>query len=138
MLRLIISRYTGKLIVFLVLIFTAGCFSQKTIPTNNINELKFQRKFIKVHAEDSLWIITGFQIRDKILSGKIIRTRGSESVLKTVDIYAAPFEAVRIEGDILNVSTDNIGKADYRVPDAWMIVSTCSILFVLALFSIPL
>jgi hypothetical protein len=135
MLRLIISRFTLKLVVILVLIFTTGCLTLKTIPTNNINQLQSLRKNLKIHSEDSLWTINHCLINGKLLSGKIIRNKEGIGKLNTADIYVAPLNAVDIKGDILTVPAENIGKIDYLIPDAFIIISSVGICIVLILFA---
>ena len=135
MLRLRISRFIVALLVFLVLIFTTGCLTLRTIPPKYLNELRSKREILKIHSDDSLWIIQQYEIRDNVLSGKIYRNREGILKLKTADIYVAPSSAVRIEGDFLIVSTINIGKVDYLVLDGLMIASSIGIAIVLLLFS---
>jgi len=136
MLRLIISRFTVKLVVILALIFTTSCLTLKTIPTNNINQLQTLRKNLRIHSEDSLWIIDHYLINGKLLSGKIIRNKEGIGKLNTADIYVAPLNAVDIKGDILTVSTENIGKIDYQIPDALIAISSTGICIVLLLFAL--
>ena len=136
MLRLIISRFTVKLVVILAVIFTTSCLTLKTIPTNNINQLQTLRKNLKIHSEDSLWIIDHYLINGKLLSGKIIRKKEGIGKQNTADIYVAPLNAVEIKGDILTVSTENIGKIDYQIPDALIVISSTGICIVLLLFAL--
>jgi hypothetical protein len=91
MLRLITSGYSVRLVVFLVFIFTAGCVSLKTIPVNNINELQSGRKFLKVHSEDSLWVIDQYQVNGKVLTGKLVKNPSDASIFKRADIYIYSF-----------------------------------------------
>ena len=127
MLRVIIGRFTIILVVFLLLIFTASCLSLKTIPINNINQLQSVRKILKIHCEDSLWIINLYQVNGKVLSGKLIRNKEGITRLNSADIYVTPLDAVEIKGDILSISTVNIGKVDYQIPDALIIISSIGI-----------
>jgi|SRR5664280_2704023 hypothetical protein len=136
MLRLIISRFTVKLVVILALIFTTSCLTLKTIPTNNINQLQTLRKNLRIHSEDSVWTIYHYLINGKLLSGKIIRNKEGIGKLNTADIYVAPLNAVDIKGDILTVSTENIGKIDYQIPDALIVISSTGICMVLLLFAL--
>lgn len=136
MLRLIVNRFTVILVVFLVLIFTSGCLTLKTIPTNNINQLQSVRKILKIHSDDSLWVIDQYQVNDNLLTGKLIRKKEGISKLGTADIYVAPLNAVDIKGDILAVSTKNIGKVDYQIPDVLIILSSIGI-GILLIFFVP-
>jgi hypothetical protein len=135
MLRLIISRFTIRLVVFLVLIFTSGCLTLKTVPTNNINQLQSTRKILKIHSEDSLWIINQYQFNGKVLSGKLSRIKEGITRLNSADIYVTPLNAVEIKGDTLSISIENIGKVDYQIPDALIIISSIGVCIVIILFS---
>ena len=127
MLRIIISRFTIILVVFLGLILMVSCLTLKTVPTNNINQLQFVRKILRIHSEDSLWIINQYQFNGKVLSGKLIRKKEGITRLNSADIYVTPLDAVEIKGDILSISTVNIGKVDYQIPDALIIISSIGI-----------
>jgi hypothetical protein len=137
MLRSIISRFPVRLVVILALIITSSCLTLKTIPTNNINQLQTLRKNLIIHSEDSLWIVYHYLINGKLLSGKLIRLKEGINKLNAADIYVAPLSAVEIKGDILTVSTENIGKIDYQVPDGLIIICSFGIAIVLLLF-VPL
>jgi hypothetical protein len=134
MLRSIISRFIVILVVFVSLILLVSCLTLKTIPTNKINQLQSSRKILRIHSEDSLWIINQYQFNGKVLSGKLIRKKEGTTKLKAADIYVAPINAVEIKGDLLTISTKNIGKVDYLVPDALIIISSFCIGIVFILF----
>ncbi len=129
MLRFNNRIFPVRMIVFLILIFTAGCLTIKTIPTNNISKLQPSRRNLRIHSEDSLWIINQYQVNGKFISGKLKRSSEGVIINNTADIYVAPINAIEIKGDTLTVSTDNIGKIDYQITDGRMIVPSVGIIF---------
>jgi hypothetical protein len=137
MLRLIFSKNTVKLVVFLFFIFTTSCLSLKTVTTDRLIELQVSRDYLKIHSEDSTWILNKYQVTYKMLKGKIVRNHDNIPVLRTVDVYIPASHDVKVEGDILTISTDNIGKVDYKILDGLMIISSVGVVLVLVLF-VPL
>jgi hypothetical protein len=135
MLKSIFRRFSVKLVVFLVLIFTASCLSLKTIPTSNISELQPGRKYLKIHSEDSLWLIDQYKVRDDILTGRIVRNISSISNLRKADVYIPSSQYVKISDGILTIPVENIGKVDYKIIDAFMVISSISLIMVLLMFS---
>lgn len=135
MLKSILRRFSIKLVVFLVLIFTASCLSVRTIPTSNIAELPSGRKYLKIHSEDSLWLIDQYKVRDNILTGRIVRKTSAIPDLKKADIYIPSSQYVKINDGIMNIPLDNIGKVDYKIVDFFMVVSSISLVIVLLMFS---
>ncbi len=133
MLRLINKRKAVKLvIVLIVFITTTSCMTLKTIPVNILSDLKYRSDILHIHSDDSLWIVSPYLIRDKNLTGKLYSKSGSNHNTRVVDVYVAPFDAVKIEGDGLKISTENIGKVDYKildVPKAIGISASALILF---------
>jgi hypothetical protein len=135
MLRFIFRRFSVKAVVFLVLIFTSGCLTLKTIPVNNISELQTGRKYLKIHSEDSLWLIEQYKVRDNLLTGRIIKNTTGISALRKADVYIPSSHYVTINDGILTIPTENIGKVDYMIVDAFMVVSSISLFLILLLFS---
>jgi hypothetical protein len=135
MLRLIFRRFSVKTVVFLVLILTSGCLTLKTIPTNNISDLHPGRQYLKIHSEDSLWLIEQYKVRDNILTGRIVKRTSGISALRLADIYIPSSQYVAINDGILTIPVENIGKVDYKIVDAFMVVSSIGIFLVLLLFS---
>jgi len=134
MLKLTKNRSSVRLIIFLLVLITAtSCLSLRTIPTNRIADLKSRRDILRIHSEDSLWIIDQYNVIDKNLTGKLYSKPGSISNLRAADIYIAPPEAVKIEGNLLKVSTENIGKVDYKIPDAIKILGITGVLLLFLL-----
>jgi hypothetical protein len=134
MLKSIIRRFPVKMVFFLVLIFTSGCLTLKTIPTSNISELQPGRKYLKIHSEDSLWVVVQYKVMDNLLSGKIIKNTKGISALSKADVYIPSSQYVKINNGILTLSIENIGKVDFQVVDGFMVVSSISLLIVFLLF----
>jgi hypothetical protein len=137
MLKSILRRFPVKLVVILVLFFTSSCLSLKTIPTSNIAELQRGRKYLKIHSEDSLWLIDQYKVRDNILSGRIIRNTQPIPVLRKADVYIPSSQYVKISDGILSIPLENIGKVDYKFVDAFMAISFISLTLFVIIF-IPL
>ena len=138
MLRVFTSRLKVILAGFLTLIFTSSCLTVKTIPTNKLKDFHSVRNIVKIHSEDSLWVIQQFQVDDNVLTGKLVRNTKSISALKAADIYVAPINVIKIKGDILTMPVGNIGKIEYSVLDPLMIISSIGVAFVIFLFSLRL
>ena len=135
MLRLIFRRFSVKAVVFLLLILTSGCLTLKTIPTNNIADLQRGRKYLKIHSEDSLWLLDQYKVRDNILTGRIVRNTPGISALRKVDVYIPSSHYVTINDGIMSIPVENIGKIDYMIVDAFMVVSSISLFLILLLFA---
>lgn len=128
---LVVAR---TLIIAAILSTLSGCYTIKTISPYNLNEISPKRGIMNVHADDSLWVINNYQVKSRVLSGTIYTSSIKVSKSSVIDIYVAPPEAVRVEGDQLSVSTDNIGKADYPVIEPWKTYLGGGVLF-LVLFN---
>ena len=135
MLESILRRFPVELVFILVLIFTASCLSLRTIPTSNIDELQPGRKYLKIHSEDSLWLIDQYKVRDNILTGRIIRNIPAVPDLRKADVYIPSSQYVKINDGILTIPLDNIGKVDYKIVDAFMVISSISLIIFLLIFS---
>jgi hypothetical protein len=135
MLRLKFRRFSVKAVVFLVLVLTSGCLTLKTIPTNNISQLQPGRKYLKIHSEDSLWLIQQYKVRDNLLTGQIVKNTAGITTLSRVDVYIPSSHYVKINDGILTIPVENIGKVDYMVVDAFMVLSSISLFLILLLFS---
>jgi hypothetical protein len=137
MLKSTLSRFAVKLVVFLILIFTASCLTLRTVPTSNIAELQPRRKYLKIHSEDSLWLIDQYKVKDKILTGRILRNTQTIPVLRIADVYIPSSQYVNISDGLLSIPLENIGKVDYKFIDAFMAISFVSLTIIL-LFYFPL
>ena len=112
----------------------SGCMTLKTIPVNSLDGLNDKRNFLRVHAEESYWLITNYSINDNVLKGDVIS--GSEKIRKgkITDVYAAPADAVRVENNTLTLPLKNIGKVDYPAVDVFMVSAGVTLLALFFIF----
>jgi hypothetical protein len=129
------KRFSLKLAVILSAILTSGCFTLKTIPANNIAELNRGRKYLEIHAGDSLWLIEQYKVGDNILTGKIVRNASKTPPLRKADIYIPSSQYLKINDEILTIPLENIGKVDYQIVDAFMIFASTGLFLGLIAFS---
>jgi hypothetical protein len=134
MLKSIPGRISLKLVVFLALIFTASCLSLKTIPTSNISELPPGRKYLKIHSEDSLWLIDQYNVKNDVLTGRIVRITSAIPESRKADVYIPSSQYVKINDGVITIPMGNIGKVDYKIVDTFMVISSISLIIFLLLF----
>jgi len=118
----------------MAILFFHGCYSLETIPLNYAIKFPEKRNLILIHAGDSIWNIRDFRISDNRLTGHLIRDTAGIKNVKVSHVYAAPPDALFIEGEILTLPLGNIGKAEYYTVDWWGTIST-SAFYVLLLFT---
>jgi len=116
-----------SLTAVLILTMIPACLSFKTVPVNRLAEM--QVKIIRVHSGDSLWISDDYKISENILTGKVIDGSVKVSFKEIADIYAAPADAVKIEGGYMTLPVNNIGKADHSRRDPGRMMTLASLLF---------
>ena len=113
---------------------TSGCYILKTVPADNLTRLHDKRNIMRIHSNDSLWLLTEYRVNEGVLTGKVGGDTGKIVPGKVVDVYIAPSDALHVDGIYLSVPVSNIGKVDYPGHDALQITvgAVLGFLFVVA------
>ena len=110
-------------LVIFIGISLSGCYNLKTISLNNVRQLSPARNIMLIHAADSLWAVSNFIISENKITGHIFRDSLALTKLKVTHLYVAPLSAVKIEGRIIVIQKENIGKTDYFALNWWEILA---------------
>lgn len=92
---------------------TFGCTEIKYLPATQLTAMHERREIARVHFGDSLWVLSKYEIKDNTLKGEISMVSQEIKSKKAIDYYVAPSSAIKVDGNILSVPFENIGKIDY-------------------------
>jgi len=128
-------------IIFIVpLLINYSCVTLKSIQPANLSEIPEKRTMMRIHSDTTIWILKKYEIENNVISGEITKSIEKNQRFKVVDVYAAPFEAVKVSEDRVTLSVNNIGKIDYSAYDTFSVVAISilgSLIIILPIISAP-
>ena len=95
---------------FLVILQFSGCWTVKQIPRSQLGYS--EKTYYFIHGQNSSYQITNTTLSEGILSGKVTSLTEAPEKGKAIHIYVAPDSAVRVNGDVITVSSANIAKME--------------------------
>jgi hypothetical protein len=120
---ILIRAKLTSLIIAIISIVGTGCTSIKTLPSNQITTMLNKRDVARVHFNDSLLVLSRYEIRDNILTGQVASNPVKIKSGHVIDFYLAPSGAMRLNGQTLSVPLENVGKIDYPRPEPLHIIT---------------
>ena len=123
--------YLNAFIFINILISFPACMTFKTVSLNSLNEMQGKRDMIRIHSDTLVWAIERYEIDDDSIKGTLATERLNDTpVSRLIDIYVAPMEAVKISGNTVAVSRNDIGKSDYPANDNLQLLSGILAVFI--------
>ena len=95
---------------FLVILQFSGCYTVKKMPRSELGYS--DRKYYYIHGQNTSYQITGTSLSDGVLSGRIAGVTETPEKGQVIHIYVAPDSAVRVNGDVISISSANIAKME--------------------------
>ncbi|MFN8241309.1 MAG: hypothetical protein U0X39_11260 [Bacteroidales bacterium] len=117
------------LLTLIILLFFSSCLSEKTIPANSINALQTKKGYLMIHSDDSTWLIKSYTLSIDKLTGSLASPAEAIPKTKIIHVWIAPASAIRHDGNLVTVPSENIGKVDYKYVHFW---KTAGMAFILA------
>jgi|GEM_PF-1332521 len=105
------SKIIRILPLFILLVLAGGCYTKSGISKTEVFR-DGEMNCIILQTRDSSWMIENYSVSEGILKGMIAPEGYKPDKKQIAFLYAAPPDAVSVDGKTISVLMDNIAKAE--------------------------